>query len=442
MAQVKSLQTGIKFKDTPIGKIPVDWEVQPLINAVGGMNDLVVAGPFGSNLKVEDYKNEGIPILRLQNVESCKFVNKDIKYISPMKANELSYHSFKKGDIVLAKLGLPIGKTCIVPDSMEKGIVVADVVRISVDERSSDKKYIMYVLNSDYAFNQLNRGIVGTTRPRVNLGQVRNLLIPLPPLPEQKKVAEILTTVDDAIEETDRIIEKTKEMKKGLMQKLLTRGIGHKKFKKTEIGKIPEEWNISKLGNIAEVKRGASPRPISDPKWFGGNVGWVRISDVTRSNKFLNKTKDYLSEEGVKNSIRIKKGEVILSICATIGRPIIVNMDACIHDGFVWFDGLSNDIEREFFYYFLQLNEQKLASKRQTGTQGNLNTSIISNSFIPIPSKKEQQRIADILSLVDSEIAQEESNKQNLETLKKSLMQILLTGKIRVKLHQYAKTDF
>ena len=76
--------------------------------------------------------------------------------------------------------------------------------------------------------------------------------MPLPPISEQKKIAEILTTVDEAIEKTDQIIEKTKEVKKGLMQKLLTRGIGHKKFKKTEIGEIPEEWEFGRLSDIAQ----------------------------------------------------------------------------------------------------------------------------------------------------------------------------------------------
>ena len=79
------------------------------------------------------------------------------------------------------------------------------------------------------------------------------------------------------------------------------------KFKDTPIGKIPVDWGLSKLGEISTVRRGASPRPINDPKWFGGTVGWVRISDVSSSNKYLRKTKDYLSDEGVKHSVKIKR---------------------------------------------------------------------------------------------------------------------------------------
>ena len=211
-----------KFKKTEIGEIPVDWEIKTLINAVGINNNPIVAGPFGSNLKVEDYRDTGVPIIRLQNIEYCKFINKDIKYISMKKADELNYHSFKKGDIILAKLGDPIGKTCIIPESMEKGIVVADVVRIRIDEQFSHKKFIMYILNSFYGKKQLNREIIGTTRPRVNLYQVRNIVIPCPPLAEQKKIANILSLVDNEIENEIVNKERLIYIKKGLMQVLLT----------------------------------------------------------------------------------------------------------------------------------------------------------------------------------------------------------------------------
>lgn len=200
-----------------------------------------------------------------------------------------------------------------------------------------------------------------------------------------------------------------------------------KGYKKTKLGWIPEDWEALKLGEICEVKRGASPRPIKDPKWFGGNVGWVRISDVTASKKYLNYTKDYLSDEGVNKSVRIKKGEIIMSICATIGVPIIMNMDACIHDGFVWFERLPESIDREFFYYFLLFNSNKIASNRQIGTQGNLNTNIVSSFYFPLMEIVEQRKIAAILSTVDEKIAAIDEQLAEAEQLKKGLMRRLLT---------------
>src|SRR5208337_5618771 len=95
--------------------------------------------------------------------------------------------------------------------------------------------------------------------------------------------------------------------------------------------------DFKRICDFAKVRRGASPRPIDDPKWFGGETGCVRIVDVTRSGRYLRSTEQYLSPIGVSRSVRVDKGDLIMSICATIGRPVIIDMPACIHDGFVQF---------------------------------------------------------------------------------------------------------
>ncbi|NQE44710.1 Type-1 restriction enzyme MjaXIP specificity protein [ANME-1 cluster archaeon GoMg2] len=211
-----------RFKDSPLGRIPEEWEVVELMNGIGGNANLIVAGPFGSNLKVEDYKKTGIPIIRLQNIDENKFIDKDIKFIADKKAKELSYHSFISGDLILAKLGDPIGKTCIVPNNFEYGIVVADVVRIRVNEQYADKRFISYILNFDICRNQLNTDIIGTTRPRVNLDQIRTAKIPLPPLSEQHIIASILSQTDETIEKEQKYKQKLESIKQGLMDDLLT----------------------------------------------------------------------------------------------------------------------------------------------------------------------------------------------------------------------------
>lgn len=190
---------------------------------------------------------------------------------------------------------------------------------------------------------------------------------------------------------------------------------------------IPDGWILKSVGELSNVKRGASPRPIKDSKWWGGDIGWVRISDVTSSRKYLSKTTQYLSDEGVGKSVQIPKGEVVLSICATIGRPIIINIDACIHDGFVWFDKLNKNISREYWYYFLASKEEFLGSQRQSGTQGNLNTSIVADLICPLPPLPEQQKIAAILSSVDEVIEKTQAQIRKLKDLKTGMMQELLS---------------
>jgi type I restriction enzyme S subunit len=190
---------------------------------------------------------------------------------------------------------------------------------------------------------------------------------------------------------------------------------------------LPQGWKLKSVGELSNVKRGASPRPIKDPKWWGGKTGWVRISDVTSSRKYLKKTTQYLSDKGVNKSVQIDKGEVVLTICATIGRAIIISVDACIHDGFVWFDKLGQSINREFWYYFLASKEDFFKAQRQSGTQGNLNTSIVSNVLCMLPPLPEQQKIAAILTSVDEVIEKIQAQIDKLKDLKTGMMQELLT---------------
>ena len=201
-------------------------------------------------------------------------------------------------------------------------------------------------------------------------------------------------------------------------------------YKITEIGEIPEEWYISKLSELAQIKRGASPRPINNPKWFSEkkNVGWIRISDVTKTKKYLNSTEQYLSDEGVAKSRLVKPNDLIMSICATVGKPIILNIDACIHDGFILFDDLNNSkIITDYLYYLLQKKEEEFKGMGQTGTQANLNTNIVGSTLIAIPTIKEQKKIASILSTVDEQIDNVDALIEKNKELKKGLMQTLLT---------------
>ncbi len=212
-----------KFKSTEIGRIPADWDVVKLKDITENEND-IVAGPFGSNLKVSDYREYGVPVIRLQNVDRNKFIEKDIVYISIEKSEELKYHSYMPGDILLAKLGIPIGKTCTVPLSMKPGIVVADVVRIRPSSKRAISPFIEYVLNSYMCSHQLKRETIGSTRPRVNISQVRNLLIPLPDKREQQKIAEILLTTDNMIKSNESRRLKLENIRKGVTHELFTKG--------------------------------------------------------------------------------------------------------------------------------------------------------------------------------------------------------------------------
>lgn len=193
------------------------------------------------------------------------------------------------------------------------------------------------------------------------------------------------------------------------------------------------EWESKKLGDLATIQRGSSPRPIADPKWFDENsvIGWVRISDVTSSNMYLEKVTQYLSEEGVKRSRFLEEPHLILSIAASVGKPIINKIPVCIHDGFIVFKDLN--INMIFGYYFLKIAQYKWAKYKQPGTQFNLNSDLVSIMTIGVPSRQEQEKIAYFFSLIDKKIEKQSEKIKVLKDYKKGIMQKIFSREIRFK---------
>ena len=194
----------LKKKNLPNGWIHI--KIKDIVN---NPKQDIVDGPFGSNLKSSEYVNEGIPLIRLQNIERNYFINKNTKYITKEKAEQLKRHNFIHNDIVITKLGFPVGKACLVPSILKTGIIVADIIRIRIDEKFVLRKFLTYIINSKIIIRQFSEHTKGTTRPRVNLIKFRNFQILLPPLNEQKrivsKIESILVQIDAGREKLESV---------------------------------------------------------------------------------------------------------------------------------------------------------------------------------------------------------------------------------------------
>ncbi|GAA7122413.1 restriction endonuclease subunit S [Helicobacter pylori] len=197
---------------------------------------------------------------------------------------------------------------------------------------------------------------------------------------------------------------------------------------------LPLNWQRVRLGDITEIKRGASPRPIENPKWFcaNSNVGWVRISDISKNSRFLYKTAQKLSKKGIEKSRLVKQNSLIMSMCATIGKPIITKIDTCIHDGFVVFENPKIDLN--YLYYFLCYIEKEWLESGQQGSQVNLNVDLIKNKEVFYPKDlNEQSAIANILSALDRYLCALDALILKKEGVKKSLSFELLSQRKRLK---------
>lgn len=198
--------------------------------------------------------------------------------------------------------------------------------------------------------------------------------------------------------------------------------MAHQKYSKYKnsgiewLGDIPEHWERPMIKRICKVKRGASPRPIDNPIYFDekGEFAWVRIADVTKSNTFLKKTQQKLSNLGSSKSVKIYPEDIFLSIAGSVGKPIITKIKCCIHDGFVYFENLN--LNKKYFFYIF-LSKQPYRGLGKMGTQLNLNTATVGSIVIPLPPKSEQTAIANYLDQKLEKINAFITKKKQLITL-------------------------
>ncbi|WP_052444709.1 restriction endonuclease subunit S [Flammeovirga sp. OC4] len=418
-------------------KVPDSWSICQLVD-VKDPNDRYsfTGGPFGSDLKSEHYKENGVRIIQLQNIGSGSFIDKSKIYTSEEKADELVSCNIYPGEIILAKMH-PAGRSCLIPNEDKRYLLSSDGIRLKVDKEKFDNEYIFQFLNTSYFLNQVASKCTGTTRARIGLNDLKEIKLAIPPLPEQKKIASILSTVDQKLEQIDKQITKTQELKKGLSQRLLTRGIGHTKFKQSKIGEVPESWEVVKINDVSNVVRGASPRPAGDPRFFDGDyLPWITVAALTNHNGsslMKDHVVSFLTEEGSKRTRILEPNTVLLSNSgATLGVPKILTFKAGANDGIAAFLELNN-IEKMFLYYLLESKTSFFRNDIAPGSgQPNLNTTLIGNVDVVLPPIEEQKQIASILSTVDHKLSILERKKSKVAELKKGLMQGLLSGKVRV----------
>lgn len=258
--------------------------------------------------------------------------------------------------------------------------------------------------------------------PGLNRVDAYDCSIPVPPLAEQRRIAEVLDTIDETIRATERVIAKLVDFECGLRYDLLTGKVG---------GTQSERWTRCRIGDFADVQRGASPRPIDNPAWFAPNgPGWIRISDVTAADDVLLCTRDKLSPAGAARSRRVFPGDVIMSIAATIGVAIIVGIEACYHDGFVRIDHDASIIP-EFLVILLDHHKDDFLQSGQTGTQANINSSIVAATEVRLPSLEEQSAIVAVAASARRSIRTEKESHRTLEETRAGLSADLLSGRVR-----------
>ena len=391
-----------EFQETSIGKIPKEWEIVKLKE--------ILSLEYGKGLPKKNRKPGNIPVVGSNGV--------------------VGYHNraLVKGP------GLVIGR---------KGTIGA-VTFVDMDFWPIDTTYYVKLKRSNIYFKWLFYQLINLNLRRLYLADVvpglkRELVYsfwtPLPPLEEQWGIAEILSSVDESIEATERFIGGLERLKRGLMQELLTKGIGHREYKQTPIGKIPKEWNITILSKVASINE--KPINIKNVKGLVARIPMELIPDDSIYARY-----ELVDFNNVKSYVVAKAGDILLAKITPSfenGKQGIVPEDVPNGVAFATtevYPITPRQINRMFLFYLLKWKRyRKLLEYKMTGTTGRRRVprKALENLLIPLPSLEEQKHIATVLSTIDKWIESEKKRREKFERLKRGLMNVLLTGRVRVR---------
>ena len=346
----------------------------------------IIDGPFGSNLKSEHFISEGIPTLKIQNVREFNILNKNLSYVSKSKFNELQRHSFVRGDIVLTKLGDPLGSAAII-ENIEKGLIVADLVRIRINQEIIDTKYLCYLLNSADIKNKINSQSKGATRSRIKLSVIRDLRISYPSLPEQRRIVDKLDAMFAGLDQLSVGCQKIFHNISNLEEQCKL------EFFRRLDAKYVELYKVAKIVNGFAFKSRDFLKNNGTAVIKITNVGIRKFIETEDVQLPLNFSKDY-------SSFKVDNGDIVFALTRTIingGLKVAIvpkkYHGALLNQRVASVSPNKNLLNNEYLYSYLSSDIVKnyVLDNVNTLMQPNLSIDDLKNLKIPLIPIQEQE---------------------------------------------------
>lgn len=420
-------------------KLPKGWVECELKN----ISEIVRGVSYKKDDASNDEKLNSCLILRGGNIQDGKIVtdNNDLVFVDKSLIKEKQ--RIKKGDVII------VGSTGSKELIGKSGIAKMDYENVSFGaflmlirpNNLINKIYFDYFFLSYYYRTEIRNLAGGVNINNIRKEYIENLKIPLPPKAEQERMVEKLDALFGQLEILKTHLQTVPQLLKDFRQSVLNQAITGKL--KIENGKLKvEDWMETTLGEISSVVRGGSPRPAGDPKFYGGDIPFVKVKDITKdSNKFLESYEYTITEAGLRKTRQLKKNTVLLTNSgATLGVPKITKFNITINDGVAAFLNLIKSTE-DFLYYFLLTQTEKFRNIDKGAAQPNLNTDIIKNWKITLPPLSEQE---EIVKKVESLLAKADAIEQKYFALKQeidALPQSILAKAFRGELVPQLPTD-
>jgi len=412
-----------EFKDSPLGRIPVDWDVVRLGEVVDQRRESIQPSGEGK------YNFVGLEHIRPGETKLCEYASDE-----GIRSTKYRFYS---GDILYGKLRPYLDKAVLVDIN---GICSTDLIVLTPLDRIIPEFFI-YFLHTNQFIQKAVSTTSGTNHPRTSWKAISKFRLALPPLEEQKRISEILQDVDSAIENVNKAIDVTEELKRGLMQRLLMEGINHTEFKDSPLGRIPVDWDVVKLRDVLLLLRnGLNAKQNKE----GRGYTVTRIETISDEKIDLCKCGyvSGISENDVEN-YRLVEGDILFSHINSpkhIGKTAIYegDPDFLLHGmNLLLLRPDKSKVNPRFLIHFLRLFKARKifwAMSKKAVNQASINQSELGSLKIFLPSIAEQKKIAEIIDDVDRRLELLRERKFKLENIKRGLMNDLLTGKRRVRI--------
>lgn len=391
-----------------------------------------IGGPFGSNLKASDYVNSGVRVIQLQNIGDGVFNDEYKIYTSEKKADELLSNNIYPGDIILSKMGDPVGRACLIPNNEHRYVMCSDGIRLVVDAKQYCKYFVYTSINSKAFRSIVEKTATGSTRKRIGLDDLKNLPMFLPKqIEEQQKIADFLNSIDNLITAHTQKLDALKAHKKGLMQQLFpAEGETVPKLRFSEFG---GEWNRTSLNELFELLSGHAFKS----EHFSKNGKKLLIpKNFTKSGaaNFTEKNTKYTTEKYDERYL-CSDGDLLILLtdltpsCELLGKPLLLESsdgEVLLNQRIAKVIPLKQFDKRFMKYVMLTRSFRNWIINTATGTTvRHSSNNIVLSAELAIPSKKEQTKIADCLSSLDNRVEGVNRKVESLKAHKRGLMQKL-----------------
>lgn len=378
-------------------------------------------GNYGIAASAVDFSNELYTYLRITDITDDGRINlSDLKSVDDENAEN---YILKPNDIVFARTGGSTGRNYFYDGTDGVFVYAGFLIKFSIDPNKVNPRFIKYYCQSPKYKNWVNSYNTGSTRGNINAQTYANMEIELPPREYQDLIVPILDAIENKITVNNSTNNNLEQQAMALFKSWF---IDYEPFN----GSMPVNWSEDILGKFIEIKRGGSPRPIQDYISDSG-YRWLKISDATSiQSPFILNIKEHIKESGINKTVFLKAGSLVLSNSATPGIPKILDVDSCIHDGWLYFP--ESKLSNEYLYLLFKFIRPNLVALGNGSVFTNLKTDILRNYNTILPDKETLKRFDNIAGAIFEKILYNTRENEKLIQLRDTLLPKLMSGEIDV----------